>query len=186
VARPAAVALLSAGVQFPRAPQNRAEWWNLWKRIAGGLDRAHQLRLHGEIGPGWCHVSRARRRSNPRGREARAQEIREMWQAIGAASASTRGSSGAGDGIVADIERGKVTSQQLWGLVAPRRREPIAGTPELRRRSDVVSAWIERVLALREWPQPEGVASRWCSWRASSTIGSAICRPSCATASRRV
>ncbi len=152
--------LLSAGVQFPRAPQNRAEWWNLWKRIAGGLDRAHQLRLHGEVGP-WL-VPRLARKAKVKtrvGGKPASQEIREMWQAIGACERlDARLKAELGEVIVADVERGKVTSQQLWAWSRLGAREPIAGALNCVVAADVVSRWIERALALREWPLPEAVA----------------------------
>jgi molecular chaperone DnaK (HSP70) len=151
--------LLSAGVQFPRALQNRAEWWNLWKRIAGGLDRAHQLRLHGEIGP-WL-VPRLARKAKVKARAGArpaAQEIREMWQAIGACErldATLKAE--LGDVIVTDLERGKVAPQQLWAWSRIGAREPISGPLNCVVSAAVVSGWIERVLARGEWPSPEAV-----------------------------
>jgi hypothetical protein len=38
-------ALFPAGVQYHQDSQVRAEWWTLWRRVAGGLDTAAQLRL---------------------------------------------------------------------------------------------------------------------------------------------
>ena len=43
--------LYSQGLRFPRAAQCRVEWWNLWKRIAGGLSRAQQQELFNQIAP---------------------------------------------------------------------------------------------------------------------------------------
>ncbi|MDB5842982.1 MAG: putative chaperone protein HscA/DnaK, partial [Polaromonas sp.] len=37
--------LLPLGVQHPNDRQVGAEWWTLWRRVAGGLDAAAQLRL---------------------------------------------------------------------------------------------------------------------------------------------
>jgi molecular chaperone DnaK (HSP70) len=37
--------LLPSGVQFSRDKQVCAQWWTLWRRVAGGLDAAAQLRL---------------------------------------------------------------------------------------------------------------------------------------------
>jgi molecular chaperone DnaK (HSP70) len=152
--------LLSAGLQFPRALQNRAEWWNLWKRIAGGLDRAHQLRLHGEIGP-WL-VPRLAKKAKVRARAGArpaSQELREMWQAIGACErldATLKAE--LGEVIVADLERGKVAPQQLWAWSRLGAREPIYGPLNCVVGADVVAAWITRVLALPTWPVPDAVA----------------------------
>jgi molecular chaperone DnaK (HSP70) len=38
-------ALFDTGVQYHKDRQVRAEWWTLWRRVAGGLSTASQLRL---------------------------------------------------------------------------------------------------------------------------------------------
>ncbi len=38
-------ALFESGVQYHKDSQVRAEWWTLWRRVAGGLDTQAQLRL---------------------------------------------------------------------------------------------------------------------------------------------
>ncbi len=38
-------ALFDTGVQYHKDSQVRAEWWTLWRRVAGGLSTAAQLRL---------------------------------------------------------------------------------------------------------------------------------------------
>jgi molecular chaperone DnaK (HSP70) len=151
---------LSTGLVFRRAVQNRAEWWNLWKRIAGGLDRAHQLRLHGEIGP-WL-VPRPQRKAKVRvqagGRPA-SQELREMWQAIGACERiDAKLKAELGEVVVADIERGKAAPQQIWALARLGAREPLYGPLNCVAGKDVVTSWVERLLALPNWPAPEATA----------------------------
>jgi hypothetical protein len=39
------VALFDTGAQYHKDSQVRAEWWTLWRRVAGGLSTASQLRL---------------------------------------------------------------------------------------------------------------------------------------------
>ena len=41
--------LYGQGVQFSQEAQNWAEWWTLWRRVAGGLDTAAQARLSDEL-----------------------------------------------------------------------------------------------------------------------------------------
>lgn len=152
--------LLGAGLRFPRAVQNRAEWWNLWKRIAGGLERGHQLRLHGEVAP-WL-VPRIAKKAKVRaggGARPASQELREMWQAIGACERlDAKLKAELGDVIVADVERGKAAPQQLWAWSRIGAREPVAGPLNCVVPAAVVAGWIERVLALPTWTAPEAVA----------------------------
>ena len=152
--------VLSAGIVFPRAVQNRAEWWNLWKRIAGGLDRHHQLRLHGQVAP-WL-VPRLQRKAKVKlksGARPASQELREMWQAIGACERiDARLKAELGEVVVADVERGKVSPQQLWALSRIGAREPLYGPLNCVAAVQVVALWVERLLGLGSWPIPEAVA----------------------------
>src|SRR5262249_20569263 len=43
--------VLSSGLRHPRAVQCRAEWWNLWKRVAGGLIARQQQYLLELVAP---------------------------------------------------------------------------------------------------------------------------------------
>src|SRR5262249_12913308 len=65
------------GPYFQRAPQCRAEWWNMWKRVAGGLTRQQQIQLHAEIAPWLLPRLKSKVKAGPK---AGPQEIREYWQ----------------------------------------------------------------------------------------------------------
>ncbi len=148
---------LAAGLAFPRAVQNRAEWWNLWKRVAGGLERGPQLRLHGEVAP-WILPRLAKRAKVKVAGSARpgTQEIREMWQAIGACERiDARLKAELGDVVIDDVARGKAAPQQLWALARLGARAPLYGPLNCVVPADVVARWLERALALPTWPQPE-------------------------------
>src|SRR5581483_2322056 len=69
--------VLGAELRHPRAVQCRAEWWNLWKRIAGGLTARQQEHLLQQVTPALL------RRGKPKGPRPGPQELREMWQAVG-------------------------------------------------------------------------------------------------------
>jgi molecular chaperone DnaK (HSP70) len=42
-------AIYEHGLQFVNESQNWAEWWTLWRRVAGGLDEAAQLTVFGDL-----------------------------------------------------------------------------------------------------------------------------------------
>src|SRR5438093_633029 len=93
--------VLGAELRHPRAVQCRAEWWNLWKRIAGGLAARQQEHLLQQVSPALL------RRGKPRGPRPGAQELREMWQAVGSCErlpAAARAE--LGGVLVAEAERG--------------------------------------------------------------------------------
>jgi len=149
--------LLSGKLIFPRAVQNRAEWWNLWKRIAGGLDRGAQLRLHGELAR-WL-VPRLQRKAKVKVKASErpaTQEIREMWQAVGACERlDAKLKAELGEAVVSDLERGKAVAQQVWALARLGAREPLYGPLNCVVSADVVAGWIERLLAMPTWGAPE-------------------------------
>lgn len=56
--------LYSQGLQFVHETRNWAEWWTLWRRVAGGLDEAQQIVVFEEIAP-FINPETARRGSLP-------------------------------------------------------------------------------------------------------------------------
>ena len=67
--------VLGADLRHPRATQCRAEWWNLWKRVAGGLSARQQQHLLQQVSPALL------RKGKTKGPRPGPQELREMWQA---------------------------------------------------------------------------------------------------------
>jgi molecular chaperone DnaK (HSP70) len=135
-----------------RAAQCRAEWWNLWKRVAGGLASRQQLHLQQLVSPALL------RRGKVKGPRPGAQELREMWQAIGSCErldAATRAEAGAV--LVREAERGRATDQELWALARLGARAPVYGPLNCVVARDSASEWAER-LAACEWPRPESYA----------------------------
>jgi molecular chaperone DnaK (HSP70) len=144
--------VLGADLRHPRAVQCRAEWWNLWKRIAGGLSARQQEHLLQSVSP-WLL-----RRGKPKGPRPGPQELREMWQAVGscerlAAAARTE----LAVALVDLAERGRATEQELWALARLGARVPVYGPLNCVVSRDAAARWCERLLAV-EWPRPESYA----------------------------
>src|SRR5439155_157994 len=144
--------VLGAELRHPRAVQCRAEWWNLWKRIAGGLAARQQEHLLQQVSPALL------RRGKPRGPRPGAQELREMWQAVGSCErlpAAARAELGAV--LVAEAERGRATEPELWALARLGARAPLYGPLNCVVARDTAAAWAERLLGAA-WPRPEAYA----------------------------
>lgn len=155
--------LFERGLVFPRAVQNRAEWWNLWKRVAGGLNRMQQKRLADEVTPYLLAASEqggaGKKRQSRLGSRPTPQEIREMWQAVGACerlepSLKER----LAEAIVADLARGKASDQQLWALSRLGARQPLYGPLNCVVSARHAARWVERALAIPAWPKEDLVA----------------------------
>src|SRR5262245_29034825 len=52
--------VLGSDPRHPRATQCRAEWWNLWKRVAGGLSVRQQQHLLQQVSPALLRKGKAR------------------------------------------------------------------------------------------------------------------------------
>jgi molecular chaperone DnaK (HSP70) len=57
-------AVYGQGLQFVNELQNWAEWWTLWRRVAGGLSEADQVRVLGDIAV-FLNPATAKRGNNP-------------------------------------------------------------------------------------------------------------------------
>jgi hypothetical protein len=144
--------VLGGELRHPRAVQGRAEWWNLWKRIAGGLNARQQEHLLQQVAPALL------RRGKPRGPRPGPQELREMWQAIGSCErlrAADRAE--LGSALVAAAERGRTSDQELWALARLGARAPLYGPLNAVVPPATAAGWAERLLAAA-WPRPEAYA----------------------------
>jgi len=144
--------VLSAEVRHPRAVQCRAEWWNLWKRIAGGLATRQQEHLLQQVRPILL------RRGKSKGPRPGPQEVREMWQAIGSCErlgGVERAELGAA--LVGEAVRGRTSEPELWALARLGARTPLYGPIDRVVDRSVAAEWAERLLA-RDWPRPEAYA----------------------------
>jgi DNA-K related protein len=144
--------VLTAELHHARAIQARAEWWNLWKRIAGGLTAVQQQHLAQRVAPA---LLRKGKRQGPR---PGPQELREMWQAIGSCerlSAQLR--TELGTQLVAEAERGRITDQELWALARLGARVPIYGPLNCVVGREIAATWVERLLKV-DWPRRESYA----------------------------
>jgi molecular chaperone DnaK (HSP70) len=143
--------VLGADLRHPRAVQGRAEWWNLWKRAAGGLAARQQQHLYQQVAPALLKKKVKGPRPGP-------QELREMWQAIGACerlAAATRVE--LAQVLAADVERGRTTDQELWALARLAARVPMYGPQNTIVPRAAAEALVERLLAA-EWTRPNATA----------------------------
>jgi molecular chaperone DnaK (HSP70) len=144
--------VLGADLRHPRAVQGRAEWWNLWKRVAGGLDARQQQHLLRQVSAGLL------KKGKPKGPKPGPQELREMWQAIGACERLERGTrEELLRAVVAGAARGRATDQELWALARLGARVPLYG-PLNCLVSRTAAADAAEQLLRAQWPRPEGYA----------------------------
>jgi len=144
--------VLGTDLRHPRAVQCRAEWWNLWKRVAGGLDARRQQHLRDRVAPALLG------RGKPKGPKPGPQELREMWQAVaGCERLPAAARADLGEALVREVERGRATDPELWALARLGARVPIAGPLNTVVPAATAARWADRLLAAR-WTRPEPTA----------------------------
>ena len=138
--------LFERGPESPNAPQVRAEWWILWKRVAGGLERAQQQGLFQEIRP-LLLPAVARRKAKPSRFKAAPQELREMWQVAGSLELLSAGvKAEAAATLATRAAAGKANDAEVWALGRLGARELLYGPANAVIAPAVVTPWVERLL----------------------------------------
>ena len=135
--------LFTAGLRFPKAVQNRAEWWSMWKRVAGGLSRAQQQQVFNEVAP--ALLPRLKKKLKTR---VGPQEIREYWQLLGSCEQlGAEAKAELGDVLIAQIEKGQGSAAALWALGRLGARAPFNGPLNCVVNGKVAAKWVEQLLA---------------------------------------
>lgn len=146
--------LKSSGLRFAKAAQCRTEWWNMWKRIAGGLTRPQQVQLYNEVAPYLLPRLKGKAKSGPK---PGPQEIREYWQLMGSCeqlSAEIRAE--LGKALLPAIEKGKATPVELWALGRLGARVPFSGPLNCVVARDIVERWVQALLGA-DWSKAESM-----------------------------
>ncbi len=136
--------LYEQGVQHHQDAQNWAEWWTLWRRVAGGLDAAAQLRLSDELLLDLRPLTGKATKDRKPGVEDMAR-LAAVLERLPAARKLELGKV-----LLARLARKDESPQLWWAVGRLGTRVPAYGSAH-----DVVSAataaaWLERVLAL-DW-----------------------------------
>jgi molecular chaperone DnaK (HSP70) len=144
--------LKSAGLRFPKGAQCRAEWWNMWKRVAGGLTRQQQLQLYNEVTPWLLPRLKSKTRGLPR---AGPQELREYWQLMGSCERlSAEMKAELGEALLPAILKAQATDVELWAFGRLGARAPVYGPLNCIVSRKVVARWAEALLK-SDWRKPE-------------------------------
>jgi hypothetical protein len=148
--------LLSQGLRFPRAVQCRVEWWNMWKRVAGGLSRAQQMELYNQTAP--LLLPRLKSKIKDGKSVVGPQEIREYWQLLASCErlpASSKAELGAL--LLKPVAKGKATDAEIWAFGRLGARAPFSGPLNCVVPRETVGEWVQEMLR-RDWQKAESTA----------------------------
>ncbi|MEY4511877.1 MAG: hypothetical protein RLZZ450_3999 [Pseudomonadota bacterium] len=138
-------ALRSQSLQFVPDAQVWAQWWILWRRIAGGLDEARQTALLDEL-TYYIEPQGTRPRARPKGPKALALE--DMVRLAGALERvpATRKVK-LGEWLLSRLSKGEISAQSAWWAIGRiGARAPLYGSAHAVVPSNVAATWLTRAL----------------------------------------
>jgi hypothetical protein len=153
--------LLQKKLQHPAA-NVRAEWWILWRRIAGGMLAGQQRALAEPV----LAELRAHRRSieSGRGGEFRpgSHEAAELWRALGSfelLSASEKEELGSIALQLASREKtATIAAAEVWAVGRIGARQPTYGPLNVSVDPEIAGRWIETLLTMKRPPETASLA----------------------------
>ena len=133
------------GLQFVPDPQVWAQWWILWRRIAGGLDEARQVSLLDELSY-YIEPQGPRPRSRPKG--AKALALEDMVRLAGALErVPAARKAKLGDWLLARLAKAEISAQSAWWAIGRLgARAPLYGSAHAVVPSAIAARWLERAL----------------------------------------
>ncbi len=136
------------GPVHANAPQVRAEWWILWRRVAAGLTAGQQRQFYQDV---------SSRLMSPKRSRIPLQEYMEMWMALGSMERLHVGDkSTLGGQLVAQFKLKKPPLQLLWTLSRIGARELLYGPIDRVVPPAEIADWLETILSIA-WKNPKPV-----------------------------
>ncbi len=136
--------LYPQGIQFVNEAQNWAEWWILWRRVAGGLDQAAQVRLLGDVRG---ELTSAKSRSQKAAKSARSRSHADMVRLVGSLERlPMEGKVAAGKTLVGRLGKGREPPQAWWTVGRLGARVPLFGGIHGVVPSEIAAQWVEKAL----------------------------------------
>jgi molecular chaperone DnaK (HSP70) len=147
--------LFEQGIQYVKESRNWSEWWTLWRRAAGGLGEAAQLRVL-EILAGHLETTGARKRSQPSG-PAQASYDDMVSLAASLERVPVKYRIEVGDWLFERLARPAEKAHTWWAVGRVGARELMYGSAHNVVPADIAAQWLEHILAL-DWQAIEPAA----------------------------
>jgi hypothetical protein len=149
--------LIAAGASSAAArpiPEGGADYWILWRRLAGGLNTAMQQQLFSKVRPVLL-PSKTKQVSKPH-----ANEYAEMWRAAAALERiDAKSKEGLAEVLLKQVKRPPIPTYAYWALTRLGARVPLYGPLNTVVHPDVASGWVEQLLAAP--PEADGDRLGW-------------------------
>lgn len=145
--------LYPSGIQFGREARNWAEWWILWRRVAGGLDATAQTLLFDDIAYYLQPPGTVKRPPGPN-----KQGYDDMVKLVGSLERlPVENKIEAGEWLLRRLRKPKENVQTWWAIGRLGARQPAYGSAHQVVPPEVAEDWLQQLLAL-DWKQMESAA----------------------------
>ena len=145
--------LFAQGIQYGKEAQLWAEWWTLWRRVAGGLDGAAQLDILDDIAP---YLRPATKSVKIKG--VKKQGFDDMVRLAAALEhISAERKAELGDWLIERLAQKQASAQTWWALGRLGTRVPFHGSAHNVVARATASEWLEQLLAL-DWKTVQAAA----------------------------
>ena len=150
--------IFEAGAQHRKDSQVCAEWWTMWRRVAGGLDRDAQLRLLDDFAFNVQGAESGQARP-PNLVSGSDDDMLRLVASLERIPANYKAE--IGDWLLGLLKKpsraGPADSLVLWTLARVGARHPFHGSAHDVVPPDVVAGWLDAIMAL-DWKRVEGAA----------------------------
>lgn len=136
--------VFDGGVQYTTEKPNWAEWWILWRRVAGGLDAEKQRRLL-EVARPWLEPPRGRVPKRPKGPKVEGHE--ELLRLVASLERLAPAEKEEVGGWVLHRIDARIGAPNWWALGRLGGRQPLYGSAHDVVGRETAAAWLDRLLA---------------------------------------
>ncbi len=147
----------AAGAAASRVPEGGADFWILWRRVAGGLNGALQQALFDRLRP-ILLPTKGRQIVRPN-----VNELNEMWRAAASLERlSTQHKEALGNALLKPVSKSPVPPYAFWALTRVGARSLLYGPLNTIVHHQVVEKWLEAILPFQPGNDSERLAWAFC------------------------
>jgi hypothetical protein len=139
----------------PRQPDSGADYWIMWRRVAGGLSSTLQKALYDRLRPAILPG-----KSGPR---PGPNEMAEMWRAAASLERlDAKQKEAMGNALLKQLKRSPVPTYGFWALTRLGARALLYGPLNTVVHPQVAAAWVEAILPFEPGNDSERMARAFC------------------------
>jgi hypothetical protein len=139
----------------PRQPESGADYWIMWRRVAGGLNTSLQKALYDRLRPALVPG-----KSGPR---PGANELAEMWRAAASLERlDVKYKEALGNALLKSLRRSPVPTYGFWALTRLGARALLYGPLNTVVHPQTAGAWVEAILPFEPGNDSERMARAFC------------------------